>query len=116
MTKMESDQTKDVQSLEETLQIIRDYHQLNFSHCLKIILADRGISIAHLHESLMRKDYYISLESLYRYFNPSPKSNRYPPQDFVQIFAHILQLTEEEAKILLLFWKHWQFVKKCNCL
>ncbi|QLE59826.1 hypothetical protein [Nostoc sp. TCL26-01] len=101
--------------MNKTFQIIREYQQLNFSELLGQLLAEKGIEISTLSMMLNERKYYLSKESLYRYFNPSPKSNRFPPEDFIEIFAVVLQLTEEEANILILFWKHCKLLKKCKC-
>lgn len=113
---MSSSLVPEYTSVNDMFRVLQEYQQLNFSYFLKQLLAERNIGITDLYKMLIEHEYYLSLESLYRYFNPNPRTNRFPPQYFVQIFAEVLQLTEKEAKILLLFWKHWQLVKKCNCL
>ena len=84
--------------------IIRSYHQLNLSDFLKILISNKAISLKDLHQQLYLRDYYINLESLYRYFNHNPHSNRLPPQEFIQVFAEVIKLTAEETKLLLKFW------------
>lgn len=111
---MQDDQV--FQSLEAIFQMIRNYHQLNFSVFLRQILAEKELAIPDLYRRLNDKGYCLSLESLYRYFSTNQRSHRFPSQDFIQVFAEVLQLTDEESKILLLFWKHWKVMKKCNCL
>jgi Ser/Thr protein kinase RdoA (MazF antagonist) len=78
-------------------------------------LSEKGLSITDLYWRLNDKNYYLSLESLYRYFNPSSSSNRFPPQDFLEAFSEVLQLTEEESEALLLFWRYWKLAKKIQC-
>lgn len=101
--------------LEEIFQTIRGYHELNLSKVLRQILSDKNLDIPALYTRLSDRGYYLSLESLYRYFNPSPSSNRFPSQDFLEAFSAVLQLTEEESETLLLFWRYWKLVKKCQC-
>jgi hypothetical protein len=103
---------KTMQSLEEVFKVIHDYHQLSFSDCLRIILADRAMSISILHQRLLLRNYYLSLESLYRYFNPNLNSSRFPSREFMLIFSDILQLTEEQGKLLLDFWDFSKFARK----
>jgi hypothetical protein len=105
---------KTMQSLEEMFKIICDYHQLDFSDCLRIILAHRKMSIPVLHQSLLARNYYLSIESLYRYFNPSINSNRFPSKEFMMIFSEIHQLTDEQCDLLLIFWNHYKFVRKSD--
>jgi hypothetical protein len=101
-------------SVEEIFTLIRDYHQLNLSSCLKIILLDKKVSIPELHKRLQQKDYCLNIESLHRYFNPSQKSNRFPSRDFIKIFSEVVTLTDEQTKLLLQFWIYCRFIKKCK--
>lgn len=107
---------KTMQSLEEMFKIICDYHQLGFSDCLRVILMDRKMSIPVLHQSLQVRNYYLSIESLYRYFNPNINSNRFPSKEFMMIFSEILELTDEQTDLLLIFWNHFKFVRKSDFL
>lgn len=102
-----------MQSIEQIFQTIRDYQQLNFSHCLKIILIEKEITIPNLHKKLLNKNYYLATESLYRYFNPNPCTNRFPPREFVEIFADITYLTNEQVVLLLKFYSDYKLNKKC---
>jgi hypothetical protein len=103
-------------SLEDIFQTIDRYHKLSLSELLRRILAEKELTVAELYRKLNEYGYYLSLESLYRYFNPNTRSNRFPPEDFLRAFLGILQLSEEEANALLLFWKHYKLIKKCQCL
>jgi hypothetical protein len=107
--------TKELLKKSNVFQILCEYQQLNFSVLLRQLLIERNIGIPDLYKILNDREYYLSLESLYRYFNPSPKSNRFPPQEFVQVFATALQLNEGETKALITFWKHWKLIKSCRC-
>jgi hypothetical protein len=95
-------------------QTIYEYQQLKLSNLLGQILQDRQIDVIDLHKLLDEYGYYLNVQSLYRYFNNSSRSNRFPPQDFIRVFAKILYLTEEETKLLLIFWHYCKFYKKCN--
>lgn len=108
--------SKKMRSMEEIFKIIRDYHKLNLSLCLRSILAERGISIALLHQNLTKKNYSMSLESLYRYFNPNLKSNRLPSSNFMRVFVEIIQLTDEEVELLFKFWIHCKLSRKSSKL
>jgi hypothetical protein len=101
----------------DIFNIIRQYQNLNFNYCLKQILLENTICIPDLHRKLNKKGYRLTLESLYRYFNPNPNTNRFPPKEFIKVFSEILQLNDEEEKILLLFWQTWNLSKfrSCNC-
>ncbi len=103
---------KNNKSAEEIFKIIRDYHQLSFSHCLKIILKEKKVSIPDLHKRLLSKGYYLSLESLYRYFNPNLSSNRFPSREFVQVFADVIYLHHEQTNLLLKFYFHSKLKRK----
>jgi hypothetical protein len=102
------------QIAEKIFKVIRDYHQLNLSHFLRAILLDKGVSIIELYQKLQAKGFYLNRESLYRYFNPSQKSNRFPSQDFIKAFSEVLQLTDEQSELLLKFWIYWRIIKKWN--
>lgn len=102
-----------MQSIEQIFQIINDYQQLNFSHCLKIILMEKEITIPNLHKKLLNKDYYLSPESIYRYFNPNSCTNRFTPREFIEVFADITHLTNEEVTLLLNFYSDYKVNKKC---
>lgn len=99
----------------EAFQVIQDYHQLELSHLLKEILQEQQISIPELYKRLQGQDYYLSLESLYRYFSSSSKSNRFPPEDFILAFAESLHLNEIHAQLLHQFWRHYKLLKRCHC-
>ena len=100
--------------LSNLFQIISDYHQLELSYFLKEITEQKGITIPELLKKLHSKDYCLSLESLYRYFSSSYKSNRFPPLEFIIVFSDVLQLTDEQAQLLNQFWKHYKFLKRCR--
>jgi hypothetical protein len=101
-------------SVEEIFQLIRNYHLLNLSDFLKSILLEKKVSVSDLHKRLQQKDYCLNIESLHRYFNPSQKSNRFPSKDFIEIFAEVVTLTDEQTKLLLQFWVYSRFIKKCK--
>lgn len=105
---------KRFQSLEEVFQLIQEYHNLKFSELLKEITQKKGVSINKLFNQLQEQGYYMSLESLYRYFNSSPKSNRFPPQNFIIAFSKALDLPDEQTKLLIKFWLHYKLIKKCT--
>ncbi len=101
-----------MQSIEEIFKLIRDYHQLSFSDCLKILLTENDLSVSDLHQRLINRGYYLSLESLYRYFNPNLSSNRFPPKQFVKLFAEVIHLTSEQVELLLKFYVHCKLDRK----
>lgn len=96
----------------DSFDTIKDFTRLNLSHLLKEILNEKQISIVDLHKILQIKGYYLNIESLYRYFNPSFKSNRSPSEDFIKIFSEVLELTDEQSELLLQFWSYFKFFKK----
>ncbi len=112
MTTTKLYQLKAMESLEEIFKVIGDYHQLSLSHCLRIILNDKELCFISLHQRLISKGYYLSIESLYRYFNPNLTTNRFPSREFMVTFAEVLQLTDEQTQLLLKFWSHCKFAKK----
>jgi hypothetical protein len=101
-----------MESIEEIFKVIHDYHQLSFSQCLRVMLREKQITIPNLHQKLIRRGYYLSLESLYRYFNPNLSSNRFPSQAFLRIFAELVNLSDEQMVLLLKFWYHCKLARK----
>ncbi len=106
---------ENLQPLEDVFQIIQDYHQLELSYLLKAILREKQVSISELFTKLESKRYYLSLESLYRYFSENQKNSRFPPQEFILIYAEVLKLTDEQKQLLCQFWKYFKLIKKGSC-
>jgi transcription initiation factor TFIIIB Brf1 subunit/transcription initiation factor TFIIB len=95
--------------------MIEGYHQLDLNHLLKEIAEGKGVSIPELFKRLQEKGYYLNIESLYRYLSSSQKSKRLPPQEFIPIFAEALQLTDQQTRLMLQFWRHYKLMQKCDC-
>lgn len=106
--------TKELSST-EVFRVIYQYKNLRLSDFLTIILQEKQIKVKDLYQRLNDYGYYLSLESLYRYFNSNPQSNRFPSKDFIQTFAKILQLDTEETRLLHFFWRHCKYTKRCSC-
>lgn len=101
-------------STEQAFFVIERYRNLRLSELLTIILQEKQVKVKELYQKLNDCGYYLSLESLYRYFNSNPQSNRFPPEDFIQTFAKVLQLDTKESKLLHFFWQYCQkYTKKC---
>ncbi|PSF37061.1 hypothetical protein C7H19_11505 [Aphanothece hegewaldii CCALA 016] len=112
---IQDNSTNDYQSIEYIFQVIQDYQKIQFSELLKKILKKKEVSIKKLFYKLQEQNYYMNRESLYRYFNSNPKCNRFPPKSFILAFSKALHLSVEQTQLLLNFWLHYKFIKKCNC-
>ena len=99
---------------DQLFNLIRTIQQLDLSRCLKIILDEKRIEVIKLHQILQDQGYMINRESLYRYFNPSPKSRRYPSLDFIDAFSVALRLNQQEAELLRSLWSYCRLLKKLS--
>ena len=99
---------------DQLFNLILTIQQLDLSRCLKIILDEKGIEIMKLHQMIQDRGYLISRESLYRYFNPSVKSRRFPPLEFIEVFAIALNFSHQETELLKSLWFYCRLIKKCN--
>lgn len=109
---MQNQPTSQFQSIDSLFRILRDYYQLHPSKLLKFILLEKGVTVAELHNRLIANSYLVNLESIYRYLNPNPNSNRVPSKDFVQAFSQALQLTDEQRNLLIKFWCRWKATRR----
>lgn len=101
-----------MQSAEQIFKIINDYQQLKFSYCLKVILVDKKMTITSLYYKLLDENYYLTISTLYRYFNSNPQSNRFPPQEFIKKFVKIISLNPKQSKLLFKFYFYSKLSKK----
>ena len=101
-----------MESIEQIFQTISDYQKLEFSHCIKVILNAKNITVRDLYEKLIDDNYYITIGTVYRYFNSSSKSNRFPPQEFMEQFVRITNLNHQQAEILFQYYFDCKLLKK----
>lgn len=109
---MQDSRESEYRSMEDLFRPIREFRNISFSSFLRKILEYRGVNVIELHKMLIKNEYHIELESLYRYFNPGEQSNRFPPKDFLKAFSICLNLTDEQTDLLILFWSNVKLYKK----
>lgn len=98
--------------MDELFRPIREFRDISLSSFLRKILEYLRVSVIELHRMLVKNEYHIELESLYRYFNPGEQSNRFPPKDFLKAFSLCLDLTDKQTDLLILFWSNVKLYKK----
>ena len=108
---MQGDQSK-LSSIDALFKPIREFRDMSISTFLKKILECKGVTVVELHQILLQSKYVIELESLYRYFNPSEQSNRFPPKNFIKAFSVSMGLTDDQADLLIIFWSNAKLGKK----
>ncbi len=73
----------------------------SFADALSDLLREQGHSYDTLYNYLLDQGYCLAKTSLYRYFNPSPSTNRLPDPEFLKHFACFLKLSEDEYEALV---------------
>lgn len=80
-------------------------HHTPFPVLLNNLLDETQSTKSDLHNFLLANNYLIEKTSIYRYFNPCPRSNRMPSCRFVELFADFLDLADVEKFALQRLWQ-----------
>jgi hypothetical protein len=82
---------------------------IRFADLLLALLEERQLSRAQLYDFVFAQGCHIDQTAMYRYFNREPKSSRLPAgekgQQFLELFAAFLKLSEQEYAALMLVWQ-----------
>ena len=108
---------QDFLSSQQIFQFAQVSQKINLNHCLVVLLNERSISVRKLHLYLEDKEYYLSIQSVYRYLKSGQSAGRFPPLDFVKIFGQVIGLSDTEQKLLIQLWHlcHcWRRYQKLN--
>ena len=103
---------QNMQHPQEIFEAIAWVKRLRLEHCLLRVLHAKQLTIPQLHQRLENNEFLITRQSLYRYFNTNPESNRFPPRNFMQEFGSALDLSPEQVQLLDYLWQLCQLNRK----
>jgi hypothetical protein len=91
-------------SSQQIFEFTQISQQVNLNHCLAVLLNEKGFTVSRLHHCMESKNYYLSIQSVYRYLTTEKPTSRFPPLDFVEIFGQVLGFSDTEQKLLVQLW------------
>jgi hypothetical protein len=86
----------------DLLNLVDHLQSLSYPNLLLQLLEDAGKTRGELYSYIFFKGYLLEKPSMYRYFNPNPKVNRKPDEEFLAHFADFVGLNDSQCNALIL--------------